>query len=186
MTNLTETQRTVLTAAANREDGSILPLPAHIRGGAVTKVINALLTAGLITEAPHTISPAGLAAIGRTPAEEATVIEAKPEAPETLVTEAEAAQPEEVSPAPEPPVRKTREGSKQALLIQLLQRPEGATVDQIAEATGWLKHTIRGAISGALKKKLGLTITTERIRMVGPNRVGAPGSMTIYRINPAN
>ena len=64
----------------------------------------------------------------------------------------------------------------------MLKRPEGATADQIAEATGWQKHTVRGAIAGALKKKLGLTITTERIRMVGPNRVGAPGSITIYRI----
>ena len=177
MTNLTETQHTVLTTAADRDDGSILPLPAHIRGGAVTKVLNALLAAGLISEAPHTISSAGLAAIGRTPAEE--VPEAGPEAPSP---ETEATQPEQEATTPEPPARKTREGSKQALLIEMLKRPEGATADQIAEATGWQKHTVRGAIAGALKKKLGLTITTERIRMVGPNRVGAPGSTTIYRI----
>ena len=88
MTNLTETQRTILTAAADRDDGSILPLPAHIRGGAVTKVLTALLAAGLITEAPHAITPAGRAAIGRTPAEE--VPEAEPEAPSP---ETEATQP---------------------------------------------------------------------------------------------
>jgi hypothetical protein len=75
-----------------------------------------------------------------------------------------------------------RAGTKQALLIELLQRPEGATVEQIAKATGWQHHTIRGAISGALKKKLGLTVEATRTREVGPNKVGAKGSSTVYRI----
>jgi hypothetical protein len=56
----------------------------------------------------------------------------------------------------------TREGTKQATLIAMLRRPEGADLDEIAEATGWQKHTIRGAISGALKKKLGLQVTSTR------------------------
>jgi hypothetical protein len=43
-------------------------------------------------------------------------------------------------------------------MIDLMKRPEGATVEQIAKATGWQHHTIRGAISGALKKKLGLKV----------------------------
>ena len=67
-------------------------------------------------------------------------------------------------------------------MIELLKRPEGATVEQIAEATGWQKHTIRGAISGALKKKLGFTVEATRIREVGPNKTGAKGSTTVYRI----
>ena len=75
-----------------------------------------------------------------------------------------------------------RTGTKQALMIELLRRPEGATVEQIAEVTGWQKHTIRGAISGALKKKLGLTLETTRTREVGPNKTGAKGSSTVYRI----
>jgi Protein of unknown function (DUF3489) len=90
-----------------------------------------------------------------------------------------------------------RAGTKQALLIELLKRPEGATVEQIAAATGWQHHTIRGAISGALKKKLGLTIEARRsaptsvvgggsqarrTREVGPNKAGAKGSTTVYRI----
>jgi hypothetical protein len=75
-----------------------------------------------------------------------------------------------------------RAGTKQALMIEMLKRPEGATVEQIAAATGWQHHTIRGAISGALKKKLGLTIETTRTREVGPNKTGAKGSSTIYRI----
>jgi hypothetical protein len=75
-----------------------------------------------------------------------------------------------------------RTGTKQARMIEMLMRPEGATVEQIAEATGWQKHTIRGAISGALKKKLGLTIEATRTREVGPNKTGAKGSSTVYRI----
>jgi hypothetical protein len=79
-----------------------------------------------------------------------------------------------------------RAGTKQALLIDLLKRPEGATVEQIAAATGWQKHTIRGAISGALKKKLGLTVEATRTREVGPNKAGAKGSSTVYRITGAS
>ena len=55
-------------------------------------------------------------------------------------------------------------------MIELLKRPEGATVEQIAAATGWQHHTIRGAISGALKKKLGLTVEATRTREVGPEQ----------------
>ena len=57
----------------------------------------------------------------------------------------------------------TRPDSKQARIIAMLKRPEGATVEQIAEATGWQRHTCRGAMAGALKKKLGLTITSEKV-----------------------
>ena len=58
----------------------------------------------------------------------------------------------------------------------MLERREGATVEQIAVTTGWQHHTIRGAISGALKKKLGLTVEATRTRAVGPNKTGAKGS----------
>jgi ribosomal protein S12 methylthiotransferase accessory factor YcaO len=49
-------------------------------------------------------------------------------------------------------------GTKQAKLIALLERAEGATITEIVKVTGWLPHTVRGAISGALKKRLGLTV----------------------------
>ena len=55
-------------------------------------------------------------------------------------------------------------GSKQARVIGLLQRPEGATIDEIASAMGWQRHTVRGLISGALKKRLGLDIVPEAKR----------------------
>jgi Protein of unknown function (DUF3489) len=75
-----------------------------------------------------------------------------------------------------------RAGTKQAKMIEMLKRPQGATVEQIAAATGWQHHTICGAISGALKKKLGLTVDATRIREAGPNKTGAKGSTTVYRI----
>jgi hypothetical protein len=82
--------------------------------------------------------------------------------------------------------RTLRTGTKQGLMIELLKRPEGATVEQIAELTGWQNHTVRGAISGALKKKLGLTIDATRTREVGPNKAGAKGSSTVYRITESS
>ena len=85
--------------------------------------------------------------------------------------------------APDPAKAPTpRAGTKQALMIDLMKRPEGTTVEQIAAATGWQHHTIRGAIAGALKKKLGLTVEATRTREVGPNKTGAKGSATVYRI----
>ncbi len=57
---------------------------------------------------------------------------------------------------------RTREHSKQATVIQMLQRPEGATIAQICEVTNWLPHTVRGALAGALKKKLGLCINSQK------------------------
>ncbi|MEO5333416.1 MAG: DUF3489 domain-containing protein [Magnetococcus sp. YQC-5] len=75
--------------------------------------------------------------------------------------------------------RRTRDDTKKAKVIAMLKRPEGATAAQIAEATGWQGHTIRGFLSIA-KKKLGLDISTNRVRMVGPNKQGSPGSFTTY------
>jgi hypothetical protein len=48
-------------------------------------------------------------------------------------------------------------------MIEMLKRPEGATVEQIAEEMAWVRHTVRGVMAGALKKKLGLTITSEKV-----------------------
>jgi len=56
---------------------------------------------------------------------------------------------------------KSRTNTKQAELVGMLRRPQGATIDEIATATGWQNHSVRGAISGALKKRLGLRITSE-------------------------
>jgi len=70
--------------------------------------------------------------------------------------------------AVEPP-RATRShaDSKQAHVIAMLRRPEGATIAEIAAATGWQAHTVRGFFAGALKKKLGLTVTSEKFEERG-------------------
>ena len=77
--------------------------------------------------------------------------------------------------------RKPREGTKQEQVLAMLRRPEGATVAQIAEATGWAQHTVRGFFAG-LKKKGHAIEVMERVRQVGPNKEGARGSYTVYRI----
>ena len=85
------------------------------------------------------------------------------------------------SAAPRPP----RTGTKQQAVLTLLRRPEGATVAQVAEATGWAQHTVRGFFA-SLKKK-GITVTVlERVRQVGSGKQGARGSYTVYRVAEAD
>ena len=67
---------------------------------------------------------------------------------------------------------RTRENSKQATVLEMLHRPAGATIPQIMEATGWQAHTVRGTFAGAFKKRLGLTLTSDK----------AEGGARIYRI----
>ena len=118
-------------------------------------------------EAPAQAAKAPAAAKGKAKPRPASARAAKP------------AKPAKAAPAEKPT---PRAGTKQARMIELLKRPEGATVAQIAEATGWQHHTIRGAIAGALKKKLGLNVEATRTREVGPEKTGAKGSSTVYRI----
>ena len=67
---------------------------------------------------------------------------------------------------------RTRDNSKQAHVIAMLKRPEGATIEQICEATQWQAHTVRGTFAGAFKKKLGLEITSTK----------ETGGQRIYRV----
>ncbi|MBF0181337.1 MAG: DUF3489 domain-containing protein [Magnetococcales bacterium] len=151
MSELTTTQKSILEAAAARPDGAIQPLPPHIKGGAARKVIDSMATKGLIVDADGwRITTVGYHAIG---------LEA-PKAEETKT-------------------KRTRENSKKAQVIGMLKRPEGATTAQIAEATGWQPHSIRGFLSLA-RSKMGLQITTNRLRVIGPNQQGSPGSFTTY------
>jgi hypothetical protein len=179
MTYLSDAGRVVLGNAAQRDDLSVLPLPEtlRIKGGAVKNVLAGLSKRGLIREIQSeprqfVITHDGMIRIGVEPDHEGV-------APEAAETEAADGAADAGTASPKPAVRP---GTKQALLIEMLQRPEGATADQIAERTGWKHHTIRGAIAGALKKKLGFNVEAIRVRNVGPNQVGAKGSTTIYRI----
>ena len=102
------------------------------------------------------------------------------EGPMQALRAALAGKPSRASRAPRKP-RKPREGTKQETVLALLRRDEGATIAQIIDATGWQSHTVRGFLAG-LKRK-GITVEVlERIRQVGPNKEGAKGSYSIYRI----
>ncbi len=167
MTNLTDTQRVILSAASQRTDRLALPLPKSLKGGAAHKVINALIGKGLLREvkANRKLSDPvwreggeghGLTLIITDKGLEAIGVEV--ESPKTRARE--------TKPKPaaaKPRASKTREGTKQAAMIAMLRQPDGATVDEIAAATGWQRHTVRGAMAGALKKKLGLTIESSKV-----------------------
>lgn len=189
MINLTDTQLIVLKAAAQRATLIALPLPPNLKGGAAHKVVHPLIEKGLLEEidADHrlgepvwretgdghgvtlAITQAGLAALGIT-------ADSAPQAADGGKDAAEAtdAAPDLESP-PAPPTeaqaRKVRDGTKQAALINMLRAPDGATIAEITASTGWQAHTVRGAIAGALKKKLGLDVMSEKVE--GRGRVYA-------------
>src|SRR5205823_6941098 len=68
----------------------------------------------------------------------------------------------------------TKPPSKQDAVIAMLQRPEGATIDELASAMGWQRHTVRGLFSGTLKKKLGLTLASTQEERGRVYRIAAP------------
>ena len=76
---------------------------------------------------------------------------------------------------PEPELKSdTKRPSKQGEVIAMLRRPEGATVDEVASAMGWQRHTVRGLFSGTLKKKLGLTVASAQEERGRVYRIAAP------------
>lgn len=177
---LTPTQHAILAHAIEHHGGRIEWFPEHIKGGARQKVLAGLANRALITTiGEHWFVAAvgydalGLPRPGTTTrsvgsfearldqiiahAQRAATAASDPEL-EAAVTAAEAAWTQAGDDTP----RRTRAHSKQAQVIAMLRRPEGATIRQIMDATGWQNHTVRGALSGALKRKLGLTITSSK------------------------
>lgn len=178
MTQLSDTQTLILSAAAQRPERIALPLPESLRGGAAAKVVGAMIAKGLLQEVDADLrkgepmwretggghgttlvaTDAGLAAIGIEPEEANTAPVGATDAPKE---EAASDTPAEADAAPK--VRSLRAGTKQAKLIAMLRAPDGATIDEIMVALDWAAHTIRGAMAGALKKKLGLKVTSEKV-----------------------
>lgn len=151
---LSDTQIAVIKAATSRSDGNIEPLPATLQGGARTKVIDALITHGYVKRRGKVcrLTDAGYAAVGRYRPQSAPQ-------PQTPAVKANCAQEAAAVPTP----RRTRDNTKQAAVIAMLRRPEGATIRQICEATGWQPHTVRGTFAGAFKNKLGLSIKSAKV-----------------------
>ena len=173
-TQLTPAQHAILAYALEHTGGKIDWFPDNIKGGARKKVLDGLFNRALITTdgTDWLVAAEGYDALGIprpdvnrkgigqfeanldriiANAEGAPAAASDPEL-EAFVTAAEATW---VKP-------RTRENSKQAEVIRMLQRPEGATIVQVCQATGWLAHTVRGTFAGAFKKKLGLTITSDK------------------------
>lgn len=186
MPKLTDTQLVILSAAANRDNRCALPLPKSLaaKDSAVTKTLEGLCKKGLLVEQPAArkqpvwhegrdgermtlvITDAGLQAIDVEPASNVTRAKKPSTARKPSATKAKSQE----------PVPATRSGTKQALLIDLLKRKDGASIDEIVTATGWQAHSVRGAISGTLKKKLELTVTTSKTEERG----------RVYRIEGTN
>ncbi|WP_439527846.1 DUF3489 domain-containing protein [Pannonibacter sp.] len=178
MTQLSDTQALILSAAAQRPDNVALPLPESLRGGAAAKVVGAMLAKGLIEEVEVNLrrgelvwretgdghgttlvaTNAGLAAIGIAP-EDANAAPAGADVARNNTGATNTPTRAEIAPKARPP----REGTKQAILIAMLRAPIGATIEEIMAATGWQSHTVRGAMAGALKKKLGLEVASEKV-----------------------
>ena len=164
MTKLTETQTIILSAGAQRSENIALPLPKGLAGAAAKMAVTKMIDHGWLQEVDANlrrneplwretgdghgttlvVTDVGLSAIGIEPAVVKTVV---------AIRENAAQLPASRMPNP-------RVGTKQAMLISLLQRPEGVTMDEIVAATGWLAHSARGAMSGALGKKLGLVVSS--------------------------
>ena len=133
----------LLRTAARRPDGRVIP-PDTLRGGARVKVLTSLLQRGWIEPADggHVLTDAGYAAIGQQ----------RPMPPDDVQPMDTTDDLQLLDGIP------VRPGSKLAALVVALRRPQGSTSLQLMLATGWQPHTVRGAISGMLRKKLGLNV----------------------------
>ncbi|MCI5078729.1 DUF3489 domain-containing protein [Oricola sp.] len=155
---LSDAQAVILSTACAREDGAVFPVTANLKGGAVGNVCKSLLKQGLIEEIPAT----DLNTVYRHDEERGPVtLRATPLAYGTLgITDTP--DDDDAAETPPAPPAERRSGTKQEALIAMLRAEGGATIEEIATALSWKSHTVRGAIAGALKKKLGLTITSEK------------------------
>ena len=188
MFQLSDTQLVILSTAVQRPDRCVLPLPDRLKGGAASKVVNSLIGKGLVeeVEAKHgdliwrdtgdghgvtlVATDAAFAALGIAPASDpasagrlAAAVDDGQLIGGTPADQGAAAVMVDDRARKDGAAPRTRAGSKQAKLIEMLKRPDGATIPEVVDALQWQAHTVRGAIAGALKKKLGIEVTSEKV-----------------------
>ena len=193
MPKLTDTQAIILSRAASRPDNLAMPLPEGLAGAAAKMAVAKMIERGWLEEVDANLrrgeplwretgdghgttliaTEAGLAAIGIEPVVANTVTNLR-KAQLKLASKLEDAPATTPDPEAPKPIA-IRAGTKQAEVIALIQRPEGASIAEIVETTGWLAHSARGLISGGLKKKLNLPITAEKVA----------GRGTVYKLEAA-
>src|SRR5271157_1941419 len=179
---LTDTQLLMLSAAAQREDRCIAA-PPSLKGAAAQKIAAKLVAVGLAKEVKarqrsHVwrcdeatgqtyalkLTAAGLKAIR---VEEAVAVEAAAEISPTAPGESLGHDAGADNVAPPTAIAAPREGSKLAAVVSLLRREGGATIDQLAAATGWLPHTTRAALTGLRKRGFGIERREEKGERAG-------------------
>ena len=199
---LTNTQLSMLSTASQRADRAI-ERPPNFKGGAAQKVLSRLLEQGLIEELRARgalpvwrrdeknrsfalrITKTGLAAIKVEGAAKARLGDTKPagdKRAEARIRSAESRQRNGAARArgrgvaseiqPEPA---GRADSKQAQVIALLRCSEGATLAFMMKVTGWQPHSVRGFLAGCVRKKLKLTLTSEKVEGVRTYRIDDAG-----------
>ena len=187
MSQLSDTQLVILSTAVQRPDRCVLPLPDRLKGGAASKVVNSLIGKGLIEEVEakrgdliwrdtgdgHGVTlvatDAAFAALGIALASDpasagrlAVAVDDGEMIGGTPADQGAAAVMVDDRARKDGAAPRTRAGSKQAKLIEMLKRPDGATIPEVVDALQWQAHTVRSAIAGALKKKLGLNVVSEK------------------------
>ncbi|HEY0312238.1 MAG TPA: DUF3489 domain-containing protein [Allosphingosinicella sp.] len=170
---LTDMQLVLLSTASQREDGNLFPVAESLKGGAsrIRKGIEGLIERGYVAEGEvaaqvpswreegdrrlgAAITAAGRGALDGGEGLEDEATNGTPTFP-SLPTRGDTAR----------KAGEIRPGTKVALLVEMLERDEGASIQQIVEATGWLPHTTRAALTGL--KKRGFEFSREKVEGVG-------------------
>jgi hypothetical protein len=181
MAKLSDTQLVLLSNAAKRDDGALV-VPPKLKGPVADEAIAPLLSTKLCKAVPKSgqlplwkrgandeplslvITPRGLTVIGVEPEgkpteADSTVTQTKRQANKSSGAKPQKAKSGKAATSRQKPTQ--RANSKIAKVVEMLRTPTGSTIRALMKATGWQAHSVRGAISGAIKKRLGLKVTSE-------------------------